>query len=229
MIPEIRISDSARRLRTFARAIELGDSITDIALRLKVPVSSLRAVCFPKVPRSVGRPRNASDKPSVQEIALTSKARQLEGARRLRHVADAIQARESVTDVAIRMGAQYMALRNLCLPRARQYVGAPRAISDELVAEAIFLARAGKTTKEIAERLHVNLWTISRALSKADAIPMLLRAERMKKAVKLYKQGTPPQKLMKKFGVSKNTLYVHLRKAGVSQGRRQMDKTSTQD
>jgi DNA-binding CsgD family transcriptional regulator len=134
---------------------------------------------------------------------------------RLQAIAEAIKAGENITDIALRMSIPVTALRYVCLPKARLYAGRPRAVSKRQLEAAIVQAKAGKSAKEIAEELKLNPWTLSKALSKADAIPKDLRAERMREAIKLYKQRVPTGEIAKKFCISIPTLYTHLRKAGV--------------
>jgi transposase-like protein len=149
----------------------------------------------------------------VSEIKISNTVK------RLRSVADAIESGESITDVALRINVPVSSLRNVCLPRPSRNAGRKPSINPAILAEAIARAQTRKSAKEIAQELQINPWTLSKALAKADATPRELRAERMKEAVTLYRQGARPKELAKRFGVSTTALYVHMRKAGLH-GRR---------
>lgn len=152
---------------------------------------------------------------------------------RLRAIADAFEGGEGLIDIAARYRIPVTALHRVVTPKTRYY-RPETAVNAEMVTRAVKLVRGGKTVKEAAAILEVRYPTLKSSLTKrgftVDSLRARLRGQPdyVRLAILDYQRGISVAKICRDREIAPHTLYMHLRKRGISlRGRRTKLPSST--
>ena len=149
--------------------------------------------------------------------------------KRLRAIADAIEAGSTLTDLAHQYGISIRILRRLAVARPRASAGRRRSIGEMLLTKAIKRARDGASHREIAAELQINLSTLKKALARKGVTPATVKAGSIEDATALYRQGLKLSAIRERTGVPMTTLYAHLSKVDGLTPRRSSGKPKELD
>jgi hypothetical protein len=131
-------------------------------------------------------------------------------------MADAIEAGQSLTDVAVKFRVPATALQRVIGPKRKTQRG---RLTPEILEIAADRIRKGETFAKIADALDISLSVFTATMIKHGLTAKNLRPSPSAKfplAITLYRDGVKMSEIVRRTGYKESTLYNHFHKHGVS-------------
>jgi Putative ATPase subunit of terminase (gpP-like) len=137
-----------------------------------------------------------------------------DAARRLRAMAKAIEAGETLMDVAAKFGLDVAFLHRIASPRQRHRY---RKITADMLQIAASRVAKGDSYAKVAASLDIRLRALVSAMRKRGLLATKLRPAPvdLSPAIGLYQKGVPIAEIARTIGCSVPTLYSYFRKYSV--------------